>query len=131
MANYTISRRCFEDNRANGGENKSERVRISLLGAHAFNLKGYEFKLSTNGFNAGYDPMGDVLLLDRGRNGGFYGAQAPNLYGALPIDTLVSTWFASARLDWELGNGLSGFAGYLFTETENFASNCVVSRRSY
>ncbi|MEC7653364.1 MAG: M1 family metallopeptidase [Bacteroidota bacterium] len=118
MANYTISRRCFEDKRANGGENKSERVRISLLGAHAFNLNGYEFKLSTNGFNAGYDPMGDLLLLDRGRNGGFYGAQAPNLYGALPVDTLVSNWFASARLDWELGTGLSGFAGYLFTETE-------------
>ena len=118
MANYTISRRRFEDNRANGGDNESERVRISLLGAHAFNLNGDEFKLSINGFNAGYDPMGDILLLNRGSNGGFYGSQAPSLYGALPVNTLVSNWFASARLDWELGVGLSGFAGYLFTEIE-------------
>ena len=32
---------------------------------------------------------------------------APSLYGALPVNTLVSNWFASARLDWELGVGLS------------------------
>ena len=40
MANYTISRRRFEDNRANGGETKARESRISLLGAHAFNLNG-------------------------------------------------------------------------------------------
>ena len=77
MGNYSLSHRLNE---------KGDRIKLSLLGAYVFNFDEYSYiRLSSNGFNASNDPMADILLLGRDDPHSFLRAQAPNLYGAIPI----------------------------------------------
>ena len=110
MINYNVSNRI----------NKSgDKVKLSLLGAYIYNFENSWMSLSTNGFNSKYDPMADVLLLDRGQTSGFFSAQAPILYGELPISLTAQQWFASARVDVDLKKNFDGFLGYVSTESES------------
>ena len=104
MANYSISHRLNKDR---------DVISLSLLGAYIHNLDQWShFQLPTNGFNSNYDPMADILLLGR-NGGGFFDAQAPNLYGALPVFHFVNEWFVSARVDMDVRKNMDVFVGYL------------------
>ena len=104
MANYSISHSLNKER---------DVITLSLLGAYIHNLDQWShFELPTNGFNSRFDPMADILLL--GREGGeFFDAQAPNLYGALPVMHYASEWFVSARVDMDVRKNLDVFVGYL------------------
>ena len=112
MANYSISHSLNKDR---------DVITLSLLGAYIHNLDQWShFELPTNGFNSRFDPMADILLL--GREGGeFFDAQAPNLYGALPVMHYASEWFVSARVDMDVRENIDVFVGYLTSEELNDA----------
>ncbi|MBM71528.1 MAG: hypothetical protein CL847_01920 [Crocinitomicaceae bacterium] len=110
MGNYSLSHRLNE---------KGDRIKLSLLGAYVFNFDEYShIRLSSNGFNASNDPMADILLLGRDDSHSFLRAQAPNLYGAVPISYSTDKWFANARVDLDFKKNLDWFIGYVATDLE-------------
>jgi hypothetical protein len=74
---------------------------------------GFNFKMPTMGFGAQYDPMADVLLLDRGATSGLLSHQIDMPNGALPLNQDAIHNFSSVRIDYTLTNKLDVFVGAL------------------
>jgi hypothetical protein len=101
--NYSIDHRVNE---------KGRRIKMSVIGATKFLSDSADvFLIPTMGFSSRYDPMASELFLSRGGSSRLIGAQAPLLYGALPVDHYAENWMASVRLDYDLSKSVEVFAG--------------------
>ncbi|MAO47070.1 MAG: hypothetical protein CL823_07965 [Crocinitomicaceae bacterium] len=91
---------------------RGKRIKMSFLCAYSHSLSEEgNFQLPTNGFGARNDVMGDHLLLERDAQDGLLSRQAPNLYGAMPIEMYAKTWFTSLRFDYNITQSIDLFCG--------------------
>jgi hypothetical protein len=112
--NYSIDQRVNE---------KGRRIKMSVIAAAILPSDSYQvFILPTMGFSPEYDPMSSELFLNRGygEERGLLGAQAPMLYGALPLHYGAQDWMASARFDFDLTKSVELFAGVLVFDEMNY-----------
>lgn len=74
--------------------------------------------LYTSGIHAGFDPMADALMLDRGAVDGVLSRQAPLMMGALPVTFAASKAYSSMRLDYDLYRNGDLFVGYILADND-------------
>jgi hypothetical protein len=94
---------------------KGKKITLSLnsLIITGGNGDTFSLKIPTMGFGAEYDPMADVLLLDRGASGGLLSHQIDMPNGALPLNHYATSNFSSVRVDYTLTNKMNVFVGAL------------------
>lgn len=76
--------------------------------------------LQTCGISAGFDPMADALMLDRGATSGLLSRQAPLMMGALPVNHFATSGFTSVRVDYDLNRKSDLFAGMVVVDGDEY-----------
>ena len=102
---------------------KGKKISVSLITQvrRSGFSSGFDFKMPTMGFGAQYDPMADVMLLDRGATSGLLSHQIDMPNGALPLNHYASSNFSSVRVDYTLTKNMDVFVGAIGINIGNFS----------
>lgn len=99
----------------NGG---SKYIKLNIISSGFISRETDALRLPTSGIHAGWDPMADALLLDRGAVDGLLSQQAPLSMGALPVTHMAYNGFTSLRLDYDLYEKGDLFVGSVVWDSE-------------